>query len=174
MPTPQDMHIWMTGVVGRSMGSGQFKAEDIRALTLEAHQVFLEVFGDPFAADLAAKHAELSARAKEAPAPAAPNGAPTPIMPGEVDGKPFQLWRNDKIRLGKKIGPGGKPWGEVTWAEAHRAVGGGSAQARGYLSFLANLEDKDPQYARSNAIMRGRAQSILDSVPDQEREQTPF
>ena len=183
MPTHQDQLIFVTGVVGRSMGSGKFTLEQIRQLTVEAQATFIEVFGDPNApppAQLAAQHAELSARARSAPPePAKSYGAPVPPTakePGPAEGKDFRIWANDKLRIGKKPGPGGKPWGEVTWAEAHQHLAGGSAQVAGYLRFICNLKDDNPQYAKANGTLRARAQAVLDSCSTEyaESTDTPF
>jgi hypothetical protein len=164
------------------MSSGAFKVEEIEAISQQAFQTFVNLFGVPDPEAPRVPQQAPPARwptgdkidtASVAP-PAKSYGAPVAQEPGPVDGKDFRVWANDKIKLGKKIGPGNKPWGEVTWAEAHQHLARGSAQVRGYLSFLANLADKDPQYAASNARMRGRAQSLLDSIPEQQREEAPF
>ena len=42
MQTRQRMDIFVTGVVGRSMGSGHFQVEDINALTKNAVKAFYE------------------------------------------------------------------------------------------------------------------------------------
>ena len=45
--TLKDETIFVTGIVGRAMGSGKFGVTDIRALTLAAREAYQEVYGDP-------------------------------------------------------------------------------------------------------------------------------
>jgi len=164
MPTFQDLHIFVTGVVGRAMGSGKFSAEEIHALTNEAYQAFIQTFGDPHAAE------ERKAIQSEPYGPPATtqivhrHDAPTSAggEPGPAEGKPFRLWAGDKIRLGKdRQGPGGKTWGETTWAEAHQHALRGGKATLAYLWFLAGIKDNDPKFAASNAAIRARAASVI-------------
>jgi len=161
MPTWTDLRIFVSGVTQYAMSSGKFEAQDINAIANEAYQTFVGLFGQPD--------------------PEAPQKAPPPVgkyiepkysapasgvaaggEPGPAEGKPFHLWANDKIRLGKdRQGPGGKTWGETTWAEAHQHALRGGKATLAYLGFLAGIKDNDPKFAASNAAIRARAASVI-------------
>jgi len=162
------MHIFVTGVAGRAMGSGKFAAEDIRQLTLEAHAAFLEVFGDPFAQE---ERLAIQQEPRANPVEPRPNlqrvkpmetQTTTSNEPGPAQGRPFREWAHEKIKLGKnRPGPGGKPWSEVTWAEAHKHAAGGGKGTLGFLEFLAGIQDKDPKFSASNEATRTRAAAVI-------------
>ena len=152
----KDKTIFVTGVVGRAMGSGKFTGADIQALTDMAAQAFENTFGPVSAPEPQHQSAQ--------PVQAQPQAA-AGKEPGPAEGKPFQLWGNDKLKLGKSTeSPLGKPWSEVTWAEAHQLCTGGSAKAAGYLAFLRDLALKGDKWDASNATIKARAAAVLASV----------
>jgi len=160
----KDRLIFITGIVGRAMGSGKFGPDDIKDLAVAASTAFFETFGDTVVVPILTK-------AYDGPPVKtyAPENMGGDDEPAEVDGKPFRMWGGDKIRLGKKDSPiRGKAWGEITWGEAHqllvRGTAGESSKTKGYLKFLSELETKDQKYAKSDETMRQRARSVLDSV----------
>lgn len=183
MPTWQDARIFVCAVTQYSMSSGKFEAQHIEELAQQSFQTFVNLFGMPndgtALADLSAAPAAKPGFQYVKPLAAAPTAPPQGGEPGDAEGKPFRFWATDKIRLGKKASPiGGKAWGEVTWAEAHRSAAGGNKATLGYLDFLCGLEDKDPQYAKGNATIRARAAAILaasaSSAPIPDADQVPF
>lgn len=160
--------MFVTGVVGRAMGSGQFKAADIEGLTSSALQAF-EMHLWPALEKSSPAPAQSVQRPAGSPAPYAPP-APDPfrgqggVVSGEAGGKPFAVWKDDRIGLGKKESPvNGKTWGEVTWAEAYRLCAAGNAQASKYLSWISETYDPgtDPKWAAKNNAMKLRAACVL-------------
>jgi len=168
------------------MSSGKFGVDDIELIGQQAFQTFVNLFGVPDAepqriAAQAAPARDNYAQQERAAIQAEPPRTHAPSAnlkePAAVDGKPFRVWQNDKLKLGKdKPGPAGKPWAETTWAEAHQSLGGRSPEkARKWLEFLSQIEDKDPRWAASNATMRNRALSLLESASrDGDRDEEPF
>lgn len=176
MATHQDRFIYITGVVGRAMGSGKFGPDDIAVLTEAAYSAFKLTFGEPETTQIPQNPFKASPSQQSSPAPQRPqsaqsNGEAEP----EAEGKPFRIWQGDKVSVGKKPGPGGKPWAEVTWAEAYRELRKGSASTRGYLEFIRDkIVPKGDRWDKANAEINARATALLIAAPEIERDNTPF
>ena len=173
----KDQFIFVCAVVGRAMGNPA-NDKSIEALTEEAVRVFEKTWGKPEAKPIQPYSADSGwpSMANATPPPQTTKSSPSSSVPpsqppaagkepGPAEGKPFQLWGNDKLKLGKSTeSPLGKPWSEVTWAEAHQLCTGGSAKAAGYLAFLRDLALKGDKWDASNATIKARAAAVLASV----------
>lgn len=146
MPSEQDRNIFVTGVVGRAMGSGQFKKEDIQTLTDNAFQAFNNTFGTPGVV--------------EAPAtpPTVPFSMPSPSLP---EGKPFEMWKKDKC----------SHWNatmrDATWEWLHNTAKGPSGfQALTALKEMSVNDPGDPgaKWYKANVRRASRAKTVLAMV----------
>lgn len=180
MSDPQALHIFVTGVVGRSMGSGKFSAQDIDALMEAAYATFIKTFGDPYMAEGRAQQTQPLPSISITEAYAHPNKVQTVSAVGiSAEGKSFRIWQNDSIKFGKKPSPLGKPWGEVTWAEVYDLCAQGNEYAQGYLKYMIDLPTSNPKYASFDETRRSRARAILAAATPAQSEQdaeerTPF
>ena len=144
----KDKLIFVTGVVGRAMGSGKFTGADIQALSDLAAQAFENTFG--------------SVAAAPAPAPQQPYAPPAGNMvqmpvPALPEGKPFDVWRKDKC---SHWNPSMR---DATWEwllETARKPDGLQAQAT--LKELAASEvGDDPKWKKANQRRIERAKAVL-------------
>lgn len=101
MATAQDMQIFITGVVGRAMGSGKFTAADIAELARNAKLAFVDVLGAP-----------------ESPAPPPRPPAPPP-RPASPTAHPGHVGRtaSEVVAQGRSGGNGIPPTGEHTFGQ---------------------------------------------------------
>lgn len=167
-PNDKDLFIYVCAVVGRAMGSGKFEIADIEPLTGRAVTTYMTHL-----AEYAQKSSPAPSQSVQRPPGAPPTYAPPApdpfrgqggVVSGEAGGKPFAVWKDDRIGLGKKESPvNGKTWGEVTWAEAYRLCAAGNAQASKYLSWISETYDPgtDPKWAAKNNAMKLRAACVL-------------
>lgn len=180
---PDPLGIYVTGVVGRAMGSGAFKVEEIESLTSKAIEVYLKLL-EPLRAPRPTSPAP-PAPSRHLPATSPPHPAygQNPPRPQEVSLETsFPTWEHERIGLGKKPSPLGKPWGEVTWSEAHSLAASGNADTSRYLSWIAEkYEVKPDRWAEANRKMKRRATSVLAMArngsrpaPAEPMEETPF
>lgn len=145
-----DKAIFVTGVVGRAMGSGSFKPEEIQNLTDLAAQAWENTFGS-FADPVPAPQQPYSP-------PNGPVGTvpmPTPTLP---EGKPFNVWRKDKCLHWNKT------MRDATWEwlleQAKRPDG---LQALTALKEMAASDPGDPadKWHKSNVRRIERAKAVL-------------
>ena len=151
----QDMMIFVTGVVGRAMGSGQFGAEHIPTLVQSALAAFQE--------HLAPKLAEAPSPPRSAPSASGgfqkPNwkgGAAAIAAGGDIpaETKPFSMWGGDKSYLFGRS--------DATWADILGEAQDGNTATRELLekAARAGLGD-DPKWHKNNARRIGRAKTCL-------------
>lgn len=161
MPSHSDCFIFVTGVVGRAMGSGKFAAENVKHLTQTAYDAFCEVFGEPIKTNLDAVREAASAKAD------APASVGTSKAFGEVAkqvlaaassslASSFNSWADQRSWL---YGPAKeKTWRELldysieNHPEALKALTSGSKQ---------DLSKSDPQYLDRNRERVERCKVVL-------------
>lgn len=167
MATPQDLHIWMTGVVGRAMGSGKFSAEDIDTLADHAQNTFNRIFGEV--------RVEVK-RYDPPPQRSIPGAHPIGAVAQQIvsggndvpasDERGFAKWGSWGARcfvFGKNAQcPNfGKPWNEVTWEEFLQMATNEDAQALKALNRMANDELKGGQWEKQNRARIANAKCVL-------------
>lgn len=147
MLSAEDRARFVSNVVGQSMASGKFPIEDILTLTEAAFNAHTAIFGRP---------ADAPPLGASAHAPAAPQmvAIPQPSLP---EGKPFEMWKNDKCmhwNAGVR---------ESTWEWLCEQAKAGSLQAKTTLKDLANSDPGDPsaKYYKSNVRRAERAKAVL-------------
>lgn len=158
MPSPQDRQIFVTGVVGRAMGSGKFSKEDILFLTQAAYDAFCTIFGV----------------VEEAPAKLAPQPAPRSVGRAESvasissailgESAPFTAWSGEKARYGSgKWDPvNGKLQPDITWGEWMEWGKDGQEVALRALHTMAQRDlQAGTKWEKSNRIQSSRAQAVL-------------
>lgn len=164
---PKDLQIFVTGVVGRAMGSGKFDAAAIGTLTQAAVETFLS--------DIAPKLAQAPRPAPSAsqgpPRASQPPAAPQrpPMTPQAAAGavppatEPFALWSHEAARFGRKDASwNGKPSRDVTWYEWYSGMVDGDEQAKRALDIMANSDPfkGDPKYVAGNVKQKSRALAV--------------
>lgn len=160
MKDQQSFLMFITGVTGRAMGSGR-DPQDLDAVV---------------AAAIAAWGAHIEPRISEAPAPQPCSGgfpgrpASRPAGGGyggpkksfEISEATWDSWKEDKLRLGKKISPLGKTYGDCTWAEVASFLRDDDPEAVGHVEWLCNkLDPNDPKYGDSNRKHAAKARIAL-------------
>jgi hypothetical protein len=173
MPTFQDLHIYVTGVVGRAMGSGKFEATSILSLSQEARAAFVAVFGEPEAPRAYQPPAAPTAQAR-GPQPiagdfqaaaraAAQSGTLTPA----ADPSTFNQWADKPSYIGGKDGtkwsaPSGKLWRDTTWRELLDLAIGGDGKATKLLSWASSqAPGVDPKWRQNDIQKIGNAKAVL-------------
>lgn len=149
----KDQFIFVTGIVGRAMGSGKFEADDILTLTERAHDAFVAVFGKTEAAPVPAQPQQKAAFV--------PPQLPSVVLP---EGKDFGIWKDDKAFYGKKEWDAwGKPWPDVTWAELLQHAKSGDEKAVKAIKHMAASDpgDSNGKWFESNCRKIGRAKAVL-------------
>ncbi len=152
----QDMMIFVTGVVGRSMGGGTFGPTQIDELTRSA----VAAFKAHLAPELA------SAPSPARPAPSAfqrPQAASAPAGAIQPETRPFNEWGGDKAYFGKNEDMAyGMMKREVDWATWVAKASEGDAEARKVLEIMAKPNKaSDPRWQKSNDLRTGRAMACL-------------
>lgn len=156
MATQGDMLIFVTGVVGRSMGSGKFGRDEIVLLAKEAESAFRDVFGEP--------QPEATIPSQSSSAPAGEQEKLFGVAVADALGKPFRLWKNDKLYFPKTASPFGKPWAECSWAEVLQNGLAGSDSSEEMLKWLLSIPVSDDQYKQHNLRRNARAEVILNAL----------
>jgi hypothetical protein len=154
MSTSTDKHIFVTGIVGRAMGSGKFDADEILRLTERANDAFDAVFG---------KIESASATSPNPYTAPAPSGVmPDPVLPETLD---FGQWKGDFCYYGKKewlFEPLNKPFPHVTWEELLTAGKTSDQRALKALHVIANdTPSTNPQWAAGSRKKIARAKAVL-------------
>ena len=180
MASSQDLHIYVTGVVGRAMGSGKFEATAILALTQEAHAAFLAVFGEPEAPRAYQPPASPTAQAR-GPQPiagdfqaAARAAAQSGTLTPSADPATFNQWADKPCYIGGKdatkwSAPSGKLWRDVTWRELLDDAIGSSEKAIKLLKWAAGQSPGvDPKWRQNDIQKIGNAKAVL-TMADQMR-----
>lgn len=144
----KDKMIYVTGIVGRALGSGKFTGADIQALTDLAAQAFENTFGAVAAAPAPAPQPPFT--------PPAGNLVQMPV-PALPEGKPFDVWRKDKCSHWNQS------MRDATWEwllETARKPDG--LQALATLKEMANSEvGDDPKWKKANQRRIERAKAVL-------------
>lgn len=156
MSDMQSCLIYVTGVVGRSMGSGKFASSDMLDLTRNAYAAFCDVFGKPEAQSLQRPNPHPSASQwpqkpdwKTGAAELAGGGngiAPEPMS--------FDIWGGDRAYI---FGDNNKLW--ATWLAEAQEGNEKSIKALENAS-KAGLGD-DPKWHKANAKRIARAKACL-------------
>jgi hypothetical protein len=181
-PTSKDFWMFVTGVVGRSMQSGQFTSPDsIADLTKQAVSAFKEQFGEPVdEAHIAVSPPQARPTFAKASAPA---GGGEAVMP---ESKPISVWGADKAYLGKKDWQfEGTPMPDVLWGTWLQAASEGNEKALKTLKLAAERDAGDPmdKWYGANCKRIARAKAILNmvangykasAIPANSDEPTPF
>lgn len=160
MSSSSDRSIFITGVVGRAMGSGKFGWDDIPVITERASQAFEATFGKV-----------------EAPAPQAPqprnvgHAQSVAAISSAVLGKsaPFTAWSGEKARYGSgkwKPHRNTKLYPEITWGEWLDMAKDGDEEA---LKILNTIASSDPgpaggKWELDNKVKISRAQAVLQLI----------
>lgn len=171
---PKDLQIFVTGVVGRAMGSGKFDAAAIGTLTQAAVETFLH--------EIAPKLAQAPR-----PAPSASQGLPGASQPPRPDWQggaaalgapvgpesaPFNMWGGEAARFGRKDAVWrGKPQRDVAWYEWVDAAIDGDQDARRALDIMAKSDPTkgDPKFLKSNVRQKSRALACQKLVAEGKR-----
>lgn len=174
MPSTQDLFIWTTGVVGRAMGSGQFKPEDIPVLTKWAKDAFYEHLGvpDPKAPHTAnrpaaAPTAQPAQRGGpqhiSAPVQQVMGGAQNDIPPtSEATFSKWGSWGARYFAFGNSDCPNyGKPWKEVTWDEFLQMATQEDPQAMKALQRMATSALEPGKWEKQNRARIANAKCVL-------------
>lgn len=161
MKDTQSFLMFVTGVVGRSMQSGQFAHVTEIATVTEAAVAAWKAYVEP----------EIPEGHKPAPARSQTPSAP-PYKPSSGGGgfkRPFDLaanwgkWKEDEIKFGKKESPiSGKSWGQCTWDEMAMLVAKDNGQAVTYLKYMIDKANvNDPQWGQANRKRKEKAEYVL-------------
>lgn len=195
----KDETIFVTGVVGRAMGSGQFPAQAIHTLVDAAQEAWRAYYGQPGDTRIPkltpASSAPEPARDAEGremyggPVHGVPvlNSGPRPTIAG-VDYDPDPLWNSNRnsdippavpgewmdkpMKYGKKVcGPVGKPWNECTWLEIiDKLILGQHDEEIGYLTWLVERKTEEGKWTKANKARCARAKHVLNCIAAK----TPF
>lgn len=167
MPSAQDLQIFVTGIVGRAMGSGKFSAEDILKLTQSAYDAFHAIMGKP---ELPPQYSAPAAPQPDPYRGAAHAGSIAHEVIAAVgngvlpEAKPISVWGGDRAYLGWKDKMlDGLPEPEVCWGAWHSHAAEGDARARGILEKAAAADPfkGDPKWHEANKKRISRAKAIL-------------
>lgn len=178
MPSNSDVLIFVTGVVGRAMGSGKFGVGEIEPLAKNAKDAFVAVFGpveqpQPYQAPAprpqaapparvgASQHIGLTARDVASQAGMTKGGSIPPTSEAS-----FHLWGGRKAYYGsKKWEAWGKPWPEVTWEELleHASSNDTKSQekANKALKVMADSEPQEGEWAERSRQKIANAKCVL-------------
>lgn len=178
MATWQDKFIFVTGVVGRAMGSGTFGSSQIQELTKAACDAFDAQFGAP-QAPVAAHHAP---QQRPAQAPASQAHSDIPMQKG-CSPEEFGSWSGQKAYYGKKEWEAwGQPWPEVTWgtlldkacADDQKAVKALTKMAEGVPQPGEWYQANCRKILRARAVLKMAAQMRSTGGPPPQQDETPF
>jgi len=178
MPTPSDLHIFVTGIVGRAMGSGKFGVGEIEPLAKQAKEAFVAVFGpveqgpaqqpspqrayQPAPSRVgAAEHIGATARDVVSKAGVTSGGSIPPASEAS-----FHIWSGHKCYYGKRDWEAfGKPWPEVTWEELLEHASGSDEKARTKankaLKVMADSEPQEGEWAQRSRAKIANAKCVL-------------
>lgn len=163
---PKDLQIFVTGVVGRAMGSGKFDAAAIGTLTQAAVETFLSDIAPRLAQ--APRPAPAASQGYQAVRPmAGPQNAPTgnPDVPMET--KSFSMWGGDKCYL--------FDYKDALWTDLVTAAQNGDVTVKAALEKAAKAGlGKDPKWHSANAKRIGRAKACLKIIADGQRVSAPM
>jgi hypothetical protein len=175
MEKSTDMMIFVTGVVGRSMGSGKFEGDDIDMLTQRA----LDAFQTHLAPRLAQSPPlpRPSPGASQGPQRASWKAGPAAVASGgdvPPETKSLSVWGGDKAYLFED--------NERVWGDWLGAAQDGDPAAREALEKAARAKlGDDPKWHKNNARRIARAKACLalldrtQSAPEgQPYDQAPF
>jgi hypothetical protein len=145
-----DLQIFVTGIVGRAMGSGQFTdPTSIAGLTKEAVAAFQEHLAPHLAKETSAPSPAPSAAQGHQRAPS--GGGNNDVPP---ESKSFSLWGGDKSYIFGR--------NEAIWADLHGEAREGNQETLELLTKAAAASlGKDPKWHTANARRIGRAKAIL-------------
>lgn len=174
------MMIWITGVVGRSMGSGKFSQQDIPGLTKAAYNAWAEIL-DPLVAS-APPPPQPPATPRPASAPTRHSQPYRSAPPGDInpnvqpETKPYHIWEKDKAYFGspKWERVYGSLVPDITWGEWVRNAQQGDEKAIRALRKMASSEVGNDQWADRNRTKISRAIACLNLVTGGGDENTPF
>jgi hypothetical protein len=160
----KDLLIFVTGIVGRAMGSGKFTPGDISFLVKEARTAFEEEFGvigfagasvpehQPVVQAQVGSSQHISVAADKIVAAAAGGSVPAG----------FDSWKDLKCYYGKAEWIlEGKPWPQSTWAEVLRAAQKGNSSAFKALEHMSKKPDPDSKWYAKDKEKSERAFQLL-------------
>lgn len=147
MPSASDKFIFVTGVVGRAMGSGKFTGADIQGLTDLAAQAFENTF----------------VHASEPPAPQqpySPPAGPTAMVPMPTVTFPESLdwgiWRADKCKSFDDYAK------DASWEKLLEVAKAGDEKAIRAIKKMAESDPGDPtgKWFKANQRRAARAKTL--------------
>jgi hypothetical protein len=179
----KDRLIFITGVVGRAMGSGQFQSGDILQLAQNADAAFSALFPDEGPKPLQGldvyrqpqqqqsfqtpQEAHQANRAVQAPyakvEPNVPQGLAQRAF-GHVKLPPFNVWSSDQTKWGPRPSPLGKKWKDCMWSEVHTLLLQGNQAAVEYLRWIIGQEVDDEKWRAATEKRQAKAEALLGMV----------
>ena len=165
----QNLFIFVTGVVGRAMGSGKYTPGDIPTLTKAAVDAFEESFGTNTGAAMPAQPAVPAQTVMPAQVGHSQHisVAVDAIMAKAGDAPPgFDAWKDKKAYYGRKDAMlGDKPMRDATWAELLWHARSGSDPAKQALTVMANSRpDPGSKYYEQDKTKAERAAQLKQFV----------